>query len=117
MMRCLLLLPFLACKAASNNTAPTSASDVAEATVAEDSENSPPPGVKVSGNLPVRTEAELAAEGAARNECIQACVKSRQMEAVAIEMIEESCSQGCMEEHPIMQVEVAPEAPRDLDSQ
>jgi hypothetical protein len=116
MMRCLLLLPFLACKAASNSTAPTPAPEAAETPPTVDVESSPPPGVKVSGNLPVRTEAELAAEGAARQECIHVCIKSRQMEAVAIEMIEESCRQGCMKD-PAMQVEMAPDVPTDLDSQ
>ena len=37
----------------------------------------------------------LSGPGDPIQQCIDECVASRQMEAVAIEMIEESCAQGC----------------------
>lgn len=71
--------------------------------------------VKAPGNLPVRTESELAAESEARDTCIQSCVQQRQMEARAIEMIEADCQASCLREHPIEQVEVVPDlAPAPL---
>jgi hypothetical protein len=64
--------------------------------------------VKVSGNLPVRTEAELAAEAAARDTCLETCLRDRQAEARAIELIEADCQASCQHDHPIEQVELAP---------
>lgn len=68
----------------------------------------PPPGVKVAGNLPVRTEAELAERAAARETCVETCLRERQAEARSIELIEADCQGSCMQEHPVEQVEVAP---------
>ena len=113
MIASLLFLELIACKAASNGT-PIPPQETAQAAPeeqplrSEGKEDSPPPGVKASGNLSVVSQAELAAEDAARAECIKVCVQSRQMEAVAIEMIEEGCRQGCMDQHPVRQVEVSP---------
>jgi hypothetical protein len=72
--------------------------------------------IKAPGNLPVRTEAELAEEARVREACVTECVRTRSMEAVAIEVIEASCQQRCLQEHPIEQVEVIPSplAPIDL---
>ena len=98
----------LACKTVPTVSTPSGEPETTEASESEE-------GVKSPGNLPVRTEEELAQEEAARRACIESCVESRQMEAVAIEMIEESCATGCMEDHPIMQVEMA--APPTLTPQ
>ena len=118
MIASLLFLELIACKAASNGT-PIPPPETAQAAPEEEplrsegEENAPTPGVKAPGNLPVVSQAELAAEDAARADCIKECVQSRQMEAVAIEMIEEGCRQGCMDQHPIRQVEVEPSVPAD----
>lgn len=74
-------------------------------------EADPPPGVKVKGNLPVKTESELAAEDAARDKCVADCVASKQMEARSADAIETDCLGQCMAEHPITQVEVVPDGP------
>jgi hypothetical protein len=37
----------------------------------------------------------LSGPGDPLQQCINECIASRQMEAVAIQMIEESCAQGC----------------------
>ncbi len=54
--------------------------------------------VKVSGNLPVKTEAELAAEAEAREACLAACAGD-----------DADCRSACREAHPIVQVEVVPD--------
>jgi len=66
----------------------------------------PPPGVKVHGNLPMRTHEELAAEDTARSECVSKCVEGRKAEAIGADAIEGECQTKCMTEHPIEQVEV-----------
>lgn len=60
----------------------------------------PGPSVKAPGNLPVKTESELAAEEAARQACLDACPESEEREP---------CEDACMSEHPITQVEVIPD--------
>jgi len=74
-------------------------------------QKSPPPGVKIKGNLPVRTESELAAEASARDTCQRDCVKSRQMQAKGADAIEADCHQSCQQQHPIVQVEVVQDGP------
>ena len=71
----------------------------------------PPPGVKVKGNLPVRTESELAAEAEARDACVTQCVQAHVADAKAPEAIDADCQHKCMQEHPIEQVEVVPDSP------
>jgi hypothetical protein len=66
----------------------------------------PPPGVKVHGNLPMRTHEELAAEDTARSECVNKCVEGRKAEAIGADVIEGECQTQCRAEHPIEQVEV-----------
>ena len=68
--------------------------------------DAPPPGVKIKGNLPVRTEAELAAEAEARDTCVSKCVESKQAEAKGADAIEADCRAECLEAMPIEQVEV-----------
>jgi hypothetical protein len=86
--------------------------DAAPAKAAEAGEDEgPPPGVKTKGNLPVKTESELAEEDAAREACVSDCVEGKQAEARAPEDIEADCRAGCMKEHPIEQVEVQPDSP------
>lgn len=58
----------------------------------------PPASVKAPGNLPVRTQSELAAEEAARKACLDACA-------------DDACRDACMQKFPIMQVEVVPDLP------
>ena len=67
------------------------------------------PKVKVSGNLPMITQAELAKEDAARRACVEECIAARQAEAIAAEMIADQCQQGCIKTIPIRQVEVIPD--------
>jgi len=66
-------------------------------------------------DVPVEAAPAPAVESQAVSEnplqkCIDECVASRQMEAVAIEMIEESCAQGCADEPPLLPIEM-PSAP------
>lgn len=72
---------------------------------------SPPEGVKVSGNLPVYTESELAAAEASRQSCIDECIKDNQMRAVSPQEIRVDCERSCDESHFIGQVEVVPDLP------
>lgn len=78
---------------------------------AEADPDKPPANVKVKGNLPVKTESELAAEAEARDECVSDCVDARKMEAKGADAIEVECQQQCMAEHPVEQVEVVPDGP------
>ena len=78
---------------------------------------SPPEGVKVSGNLPVYTESELAAAAAERQSCIDECVKDNQMRAVSPQEIRVDCERSCDESHFIGQVEVVPDQPVALPEQ
>lgn len=87
--------------------APAEAAPAAEA--GED--EGPPPGVKTKGNLPVKTESELAEEDAAREACISECVEANKAAARSPEEIELDCQSDCMKEHPIEQVEVQPDSP------
>jgi len=73
--------------------------------------DTPPPGVKIKGNVPVRTESELEAEASARDNCVRECVASRQMQAKAADAIEADCNNSCQQQHPIVQVEVVPDSP------
>lgn len=91
--------------------APAKAEREVETKPETDDAAKPPPGVKVKGNLPVKTESELAAEGEARNECIAECVESRKVEAKGADAIEAECQQECMAKLPIEQVEVVPDGP------
>jgi hypothetical protein len=47
----------------------------------------------------------LSGPGDPLQQCIDECVASRQMEAVAIEMIEESCAKGCADAPDPLQAE------------
>lgn len=84
--------------------APAEAAEAAE-------DEGPPPGVKTKGNLPVKTESELAEEDAAREACISECVEANKAAARSPEEIELDCQSDCMKEHPIEQVEVQPDSP------
>ena len=58
------------------------------------------PKVSTTSEVPVEAAPAPSADplsdpGDPLQQCIDECVASRQMEAVAIEMIEESCAQGC----------------------
>ncbi len=98
MIGAFLLIPLLACKVPSQ--VPSAADPPVEA--------SPGPAVEESGPS---SGIGVSGEGALRQKCIDACVASRQMEAVAIEMIEESCAQGCAGEPQLLPMEKAPEPP------
>lgn len=58
--------------------------------------HTPPEAVKTHGNLPILTESELAAEIAARVQCIEACT-------------DDACRAKCDETNPVRQVEVVPD--------
>ncbi|MCK6504678.1 hypothetical protein L6R53_14950 [Myxococcota bacterium] len=70
--------------------------------------------VKRPGNLPVRTEAELAAADAARQSCLDACraVDAPEADAEAeAGAARQACEAACLQAHPIEQVEVIPSPP------
>lgn len=103
-----LLIPFFACNAASNSPSPTELPvDAVTAPSVEEAVSTTPSGVKTTGDLPGGIEPEQTHEDAVRQACIDDCIQARQMEAVAIEMIEESCKQGCMGNRPLLQLEPA----------
>ena len=112
-----LLMPFVACNAASNSPSPTEAPvESALPTPVEKLNPVQSPGVKATGELPEQAGSEGGAEEALRQKCTEDCIQARQMEAVAIEMIEESCRQGCIGEGPLMQLEsVSDPAPAGTD--
>ena len=64
------------------------------------SDETPPPGVKVHGNLPIRTVSELAAKDTIRDTCLAACDEA-----------DAACKDACMAATPIEQVEVVPDMP------
>ena len=70
-----------------------------------------PPGVKIACNVPTMTQEEIAAVEAKNKECVQECVRSRQMEAIDHKMIEYQCQDSCNQEHFVGQVQVAPSLP------
>tara|TARA_Y100001954_G_C15256189_1_gene335168 strand:- start:65 stop:415 length:351 start_codon:yes stop_codon:yes gene_type:complete len=70
-----------------------------------------PPGVKTACNVPTMTQEEIAAIQEKNKECVQECVRSRQMEAVDYKMIEYQCQESCNQEHFVGQVQVAPSLP------
>ena len=98
MLSGMLFLAFISCVTTSPETAP-----------AELPTSPPPEGVKVSGNLPVFTESELAEAEAERLSCIDDCIKANQMRAVSPQEIRVDCERSCDETHFIGQVEVVPD--------
>ena len=68
----------------------------------------PPRDPEVSGDPPLRSEAEVTAEVEAHRGCIETCLQTRQAEARAIELIEADCGASCQRAHPSVQVEVIP---------
>ena len=73
-----------------------------------------PPGVKTACNVPTMTQEEISAIQEKNKECVRECIQSRQMEAIAHEMIEQQCQQSCDLEYFVGQVQVAPSLPQDL---
>lgn len=71
-----------------------------------------PPGVKTACNVPTMTQEEIAVIQEKNKECVQECVRSRQMEAVDHNMIESQCQHSCNQEHFVGQVQVAPSLPQ-----
>ena len=66
------------------------------------------PKVSTPSEVPVEAAPSadpLSGPGNPLQQCIDECVASRQMEAVAIEMIEESCAQGCADAPDPLQVD------------
>ncbi len=70
-----------------------------------------PSATELPGEAGHAVEEPVAGEEALRQACVDACVASRQMEAVAIEVIEESCAQGCAGEPPLLPMEKASDPP------
>ena len=109
LMRYLLLLVFaLSCSAA------PSREDGSQKSVDPNEEHTPPPadptGVKNAKNVPMLGQEALSAEYEKQKKCIDACVKSRQPEAIAFELIEEQCTASCRTAHFIGQVRVSSES-------
>jgi len=112
-MRVLMSVLLLACVGGHPGASPSGvAGEPASAPAGTEAEPGPapppPPGVKVAGNVPVRTEAELEELGKARETCLDTCLRERQAEALSIELIEADCQAFCLDEHPVEQVEIAP---------
>lgn len=69
------------------------------------------PDRKVHGNLPIKTESELAGADAARSQCLRDCVEARKIEGKGADAIEAECHESCAKTNPIEQVEVVPDQP------
>ena len=66
-----------------------------------------PDGVKTHGNVPTKTEAELADEAAERAQCVATCVEANVAVAKPADVIEADCRAKC--QPPPAQVEVRPQ--------
>ena len=114
MLSGMLFLVFFSCVTVSPETNPaeppiSSPPEDVSSSPPEGVNSSPPEGVKVSGNLPVYTESELAAAEAERQSCISECIKANQMRAVSPQEIRVDCERSCDATHFIGQVEVIPD--------
>lgn len=103
-MNLVFLLSLLACGA--GPTPEPEAKPTTEKSEPEAPEEAERSDVKAPGNLPVRTRAELEAEGNAFQACLDSCEKERSMEASPIETIRATCARSCDQEHSSGQVEV-----------
>lgn len=84
---------------------------VKPATQKKPDEATPPPGVKIKGNVPAVKASELAAEDKAREDCLSECVTAKQGQARGADDIEAGCRDDCVKKFPIRQVEVIPDGP------
>ena len=93
-----ILCSLFACKAVPNVPPVIDEPELTASTAPEET-------VERSEKLSAESEEALTQEEAAQQACIESCVASRQMEAVAIEMIQESCAKGCMKENATLSLE------------
>ena len=115
---CLLVCSMISC---SQKNTPTTEAVPAKETLAEKPKEEKtvdadcPPGVKTACNVPTMTQQEIADIQAKNQQCVKECVDSRMAEAMAADVIQSQCQQGCNQRFFVGQVQVAPslEAPEN----
>ena len=104
-----LLILLFACHNKASTAEPTADVKPPVASAASPSENDDcPEGVKTGCNVPDVTQADLDANQQVIQECIDACIQSKQAESRGAETIQSDCQSACFEEHFMGQVEVVP---------
>ena len=84
-----------------NQNPPVESNNTKQKTVDDDC----PPGVKIGCNVPKKTQEEMDAKIQDYKTCVNECIKSRQAESIAHDVIETQCQDGC-NQHLIEQVQV-----------